>query len=202
MEITDDSGTLDVPLSGTGITGTLSASPNPIQFTAEPYFYGGQQQSITIQDSNDAGVQVTSAVITGPAASLFSIAWGQNCGSQQYGAETAATWASTSIRPTVREPSTPGFEVTSDSLASPLIVPISATALSGPHGVVTPLETDFGDVAIGSAVARTLTIFNEGDFPMQVQGMLMITGTPAVCRSPPTAARDRSSVWDPVASSR
>ncbi|HLN12503.1 MAG TPA: choice-of-anchor D domain-containing protein [bacterium] len=49
LEISDDSGTLDVPLSGTGITGTLSASPNPIQFTAEPYFYGGQQQSITIQ---------------------------------------------------------------------------------------------------------------------------------------------------------
>jgi len=179
LEITDDSGTLDVPLSGTGITGTLSASPNPIQFTAEPYFYGGQQQSITIQDSNDAGVQVTSAVITGPAASLFSIAWGQNCGSQQYGAGNSCNMG-INFNP----PNGPGtfhaqLEITSDSLASPLIVSISATVLSGPHGVVTPLETDFGDVAIGSAVARTLTIFNEGDFPMQVQGMLMITGTPA-----------------------
>ena len=81
LEITDDSGTLDVPLSGTGITGTLSATPNPVAFTPAPWFYGGQQQSITIQDSNDAGVQVNSAVITGPDASRFSIGWGQNCGS-------------------------------------------------------------------------------------------------------------------------
>ena len=83
LEITDDSGTLDVPVSGTGITGTLSAAPNPLAFTPQPWFYGGQQQSITIQDSNDAGVQASSAVITGRDASRFSIGWGQNCGTQR-----------------------------------------------------------------------------------------------------------------------
>ena len=79
LEITDDSGTLDIPLSGTGITGTLTASPSPLDFTPQPWFYGSQQQSIGLQNSNDAGIVVESAQITGPDAARFSIAWGQNC---------------------------------------------------------------------------------------------------------------------------
>ncbi len=179
LEITDDSGTLDVPLSGTGITGTLSATPNPVAFTPAPWFYGGQQQSITIQDSNDAGVQVNSAVITGPDASRFSIGWGQNCGWQQYGPGSTC-----GMGVNFNPPNGPGtfsaqLEITSDSLSSPLIIPLTATALGGPHVVVTPSETDFGDVAIGSAVARIVTVSNDGDYPMQVQGTLRLTSTPA-----------------------
>jgi len=179
LEINDDSGTLDVPLSGTGITGTLSATPNPVAFNPEPWFFGGQQLSITIQDSNDAGVQVSSAVITGPDASLFSIGWGQNCGTQQYGPGSIC-----GMGINFNPPNGPGtfaaqLEITSDSLGSPLIVPLTATALSGPHVVVTPSETDFGDVAIGSSVARIVTVSNDGDYPMQVQGTLRLTSTPS-----------------------
>jgi hypothetical protein len=179
LEIADSSGTLDVPLAGTGITGTLSASPNPVTFSAQPWFYGGQQQSITIQDSNAAGVQATTAVITGPDASRFSIGWGQNCGTQEY---VPGTMCGMGIN--FNPPNGPGtfsaqLEITSDSLSSPLIIPLSATALSGPHVVVTPPETNFGDVAIGSSVARTVTVSNDGDYPMQVQGTLLITGAPS-----------------------
>lgn len=85
LELTDDTGTLDVPLSGTGIAGTLTANPNPLDFPPQPYFNGGQQQGINIQNSNDAGTQVTSYTITGPDASRFYIAYGQNCTNQQYG---------------------------------------------------------------------------------------------------------------------
>ena len=179
LEITDDSGTLDIPLSGTGITGTLSASPSSVVFTPQPWFNGGQQQSINIQDSNDAGVQVTSAVITGPDASVFSIAWGQNCGTQQFG-PGGICGMGINFNP----PNGPGtfsaqLEIISDSLSSPLIIPLSATALNGPHAVLTPSETNFGDVAIGSSVAQTVTVSNDGDYPMQVQGTLLVTGTPS-----------------------
>lgn len=179
LEITDDSGTLDVPLSGTGITGTLSASPSPVAFTPQPWFNGGQQQSVTIQNSNDAGVQTTSAAITGPDASVFSVGWGQNCGTQQY---APGTMCGMGIN--FNPPNGPGvfhaqLEISSDSLSSPLIIPLTATALRGPNTVITPSQTDFGDVAIGSSVARTVTVSNDGDYPMQVQGTLLITGTPS-----------------------
>jgi len=179
LEISDDSGTLDVPLSGTGITGTLSAIPNPVAFTPQPWFNGGQQQNISIQDSNDAGVVATSAVITGPDASVFSVGWGQNCGTQQY---VPGTTCGMGIN--FNPPNGPGvfhaqLEIRSDSLSSPLIIPLAATALNGPIAVVTPSQTEFGDVAIGSAVARTVTVANHGDYPMQVQGTLLISGTPS-----------------------
>jgi hypothetical protein len=179
LEITDDSGTLDVPLSGTGITGTLSAIPNAVAFTPQPWFNGGQQQNISIQDSNDAGVVTTSAVITGPDAAVFSVGWGQNCGTQPYAPGTTC-----GMGINFNPPNGPGvfhaqLEIRSDSLSSPLIIPLTATALNGPVAVVTPSQTDFGDVAIGTAVARTVTVANHGDYPMQVQGTLLITGTPS-----------------------
>jgi hypothetical protein len=179
LEITDDSGTLDVPLSGTGITGTLTASPNPLDFTPQPWFNGGQQQSITIQNSNDAGTQATSTIITGPDASRFYIAWGQNCSSQQY----RPGWIC-GMGIGFNPPNGPGtfhaqLEVSSDSLSSPLIVPLNATALSGPHAVMSPAQTDFGDVAIGHSAAQIVTVANDGDYPMQIQQAFMVTDTPS-----------------------
>ena len=38
LTLTDDSGTVDVPLQGTGATGTLSATP--VSFPTQPWFYG------------------------------------------------------------------------------------------------------------------------------------------------------------------
>jgi hypothetical protein len=180
LELIDDSGTLDVQLSGTGITGTLTANPNPLVFQAQPWFNGGQQQGINIQNSNDAGTQATSAIITGPDASRFYVAYGGNCSSQQYG-----PGSSCGMGIGFNPPQGPGtfhaqLEVSSDSLSSPLIVPLDAVALSGPHAVIDPLQTDFGNVAIGKSTAQAATISNDGDFPLQVQEAFMITGVPSV----------------------
>ena len=69
--------------------------------------------------------------------------------------------------------------VVSDSDSSPLVVPIEATALNGPTEDVSPRQTDFGDVEIGKSVARTITIANHGDYPLQIQQAFMVTGTPS-----------------------
>ncbi len=179
LEITDDSGTLDVPLSGTGITGTLTANPSPLNFTPQPWFYGGQQQSMSLQDSGDAGIVTQSAQITGPDAARFYLAWGQNCVSQQYGPGGNCTFG-VGFNP----PNGPGtfhaqLELTTDSASSPLVIPLNATALSGPNAVISPPQTDFGNVEVGHSASKTVTVANTGDFPMQVQGLLMITGTPS-----------------------
>src|SRR5947199_9412762 len=69
------------------------------------------------------------------------------------------------------------LEVVSDSASTPLVVPLSATALNGPHAVITPVQTDFGNVPICSSVARSVTIANNGDAPMQVQQAFMVAGS-------------------------
>jgi hypothetical protein len=33
-----DDGVLDVPITGTGMTGTLTANPSPVIFSTQPYF--------------------------------------------------------------------------------------------------------------------------------------------------------------------
>lgn len=180
LELTDDSGTLDVPLTGTGITGTLTASPNPLNFTPQPYYNGGQQQGINIENSNDAGTQATSGTITGPDASRFYIAYGENCTNQQYGPGNGCGMG-VGFNP----PNGPGtfhaqLEISSDSLSSPLIIPLNATALNGPHAVIGPLQTDFGYLAIGKSASQTVTVSNDGDAPMQIQQAFMVTGTPSV----------------------
>jgi hypothetical protein len=180
LELTDDSGTLDVPLTGSGITGTLTANPNPLTFTPQPYYDGGQQQGINIQNSNDAGTQATSGTITGPDASRFYIAYGQNCTNQQYGPGNGC-----GIGVGFNPPNGPGtfhaqLEISSDSLSSPLIIPLNATALNGPHPVIGPLQTDFSNIAIGNSASQTITVSNDGDAPMQIQQAFMVTGTPSV----------------------
>ena len=140
LSIVDDSGTVDVPLSGSGITGTLTADPNPFAFNPQPWFFGGQQQNLNLNVSSDAGVQVTSANITGPDASLFYIAWGQNCVSQTYGAGTSCGMG-IGYNPPAAGTFHAQLEITSDSASSPLVVPISVTSLAGPHSTISPGAT-------------------------------------------------------------
>ncbi|MGB0091553.1 MAG: choice-of-anchor D domain-containing protein [Solirubrobacteraceae bacterium] len=61
-----------------------------------------------------------------------------------------------------------------------MIIPLNATALNGPHAVVGPLQTDFGNLAIGKSASQTVTVANDGDAPMQIQQAFMVTGTPSV----------------------
>jgi hypothetical protein len=200
LELVDDSGTLDVPLSGSGITGTLTASPNPLNFTPQPWFYGSQQQSINLQNSNDAGTQTSAATITGPDASRFSIAWGQNCGNQQFGPGGTCGMGINFNPPNNAGTFHAELELDSDSLSGPLLIPLNVTVLNGPHTLIGPEQTEFGAVAIGKTVSQTITAVNDGDAPMQVQQAFMVTGTPSVM----AIATDRCTgqVVDPGSSCR
>lgn len=178
LELDDDTGTLDVPLSGNGITGTLNADPDPLEFQSEPYYDGGEQQGITITDSDDAGTLATAGTITGPDASMFYIANGQNCADQLYQPGNQC-----GVNVGFNPPSYAGsfnadLEIDSDSLSGPLIIPLSATTLNGPQPVLTPAQISFGDVAVGAGESKTVTLANEGDAPMQIQEAFVVSGTP------------------------
>ena len=71
IELVDDNGTVIVPLSGTGATGTLSGS-SP-SFEPQPYFFGGQQREARISNLSAFAAAATDVTITGPDAAFFSI---------------------------------------------------------------------------------------------------------------------------------
>ncbi|MGZ4173323.1 MAG: choice-of-anchor D domain-containing protein [Solirubrobacteraceae bacterium] len=202
LELVDDSGTVDVPLSGNGITGTLTAGPNPLNFTPQPWFYGSQQQNINIQNSNDAGTQTTSATITGPDASRFYIAWGQNCTNQQYGPGSSCGMGIGFNPPNGAGTFRAQLELDSDSLSGPLLVPLNVTVLNGPHTLIGPVQTEFGAVAVGRTVSQTVTGRTTATRRCRSSRRSWSPARHPCWRSRPTAARDRSSLRARPASSR
>jgi hypothetical protein len=174
LEVVDDNGTVTVPLSGTGATGTLSGS-SP-SFDPQPYFFGGQERDANISNLSAFAVAGTNATITGADAAFFSIGFngcqfvlnpGSNCS------------VGVNFSPTGPGTKNAQLELTNDGTINPLVIPLSATALAGPNAVISPAQTSFGDVAIGSASApRTFAIENAGDFPLQVQQIFVLSGTP------------------------
>jgi hypothetical protein len=179
LVVVDDSGTTDVPLSGTGITGRLTASPSPVTFNAQPYYQGGQSQGVQLYVGSEAGAQTSSATITGPGASAFYVAWGSNCFNQFFYPNNSCGFGIGFQAPA------PGtyradLEVTSDGNPNPLIVPLIAVALNGPHLTLTPPQAAFGDVPVGQAAAIKVTALNDGDYPTQIGESLAVTGLPDV----------------------
>ena len=178
LTLVDDTGTVDVPLTGTAITGTLTANPNPLTFNPQPWFYGGQQQGINLDVSSDAGVQVTSAVITGPDAARFSIVYGHNCVSRPTTRGRAAAWAS-ALPPGAGHLPSPARGDQRQRVQS-------APGAARRHGADRPARGHltrsggFRKVGIGQERTMAVVVTNDGDAPMQVQQLLFITGRPDV----------------------
>lgn len=179
LRVTDTSGDTDVALSGTGITGALESNPSSITFETRPYFFGQQQQGLNLFAPGPAGVRTTAGTITGPDADRFSIAYGQNCFTQ-----TFLSGNSCGLGVSFESPGpgtfTAQLEISSDATNAPLIVPLSAVALAGPRLVVEPGRIDFGNVGVGQEATQTVRLGNAGDFPLQIQQALFVTGRPDV----------------------
>jgi hypothetical protein len=182
LELLDDQGIVVVALSGAGITGTLSANPNPLSFAPIPYTPPGsfegeynETEQVTVSDSQDAATQIDSVSITGPDASSFSIQWG-NCEHNLLGPNS---WCSMGVRfaPDSPGPKQASLVLDSDS-ATPLVVPLQAEALHGPKMSVDSEQVLLGEVPIGSSTQHTITVSNSGDYPLVIQQAFRISGTP------------------------
>ncbi|MFZ1154775.1 MAG: choice-of-anchor D domain-containing protein, partial [Solirubrobacteraceae bacterium] len=174
-------GTLEVPLSGSGSTGTLSANPSSLNFSAIPYTRSEHEEN---QNENEqvnieaqtAGVQVESVSITGPDASSFSVQYG-NCNSNQL---PENNWCNAGIR---FQPLSPGEKhaqlvIKSDAQSGTLVVPLEGEGLNGPKVELSSNGALLGDVLIGSAVEHTFTVANGGDYPLFIQQSFAVSGTP------------------------
>lgn len=172
LVVLDSTGAVEVALSGTGTTGTLSATPLDF-FT----IIDGESRSEQVTVGNlNAGTHITGVEITGPDASSFSIDW-NNC------AESTLP-ANTNCGVSVRfSPNSPGAKsaqlvIASDASNTPLVVPLSGTGAEGPRLSVDPQQALLGDVAVGSSLEQTFTVSNSGDYPLAVQGGFVVSGTP------------------------
>jgi hypothetical protein len=181
LELLTSEGPIEVPLSGSAITGTLSASPptfSPIPFTAPGSHNEGENsetEQINIQNSANASTQVLSSSITGPDASSFSIQW--NCNGVLLGTSNSCGMG-VRFQPTSPGPKSASLEIVSDSASSPLVVALSGEGLHGPHMSVNTTQALLGAVALGSSAEQTFDVSNTGDYPLFIQRTFLVTGTP------------------------
>jgi hypothetical protein len=181
LEVLTAEGPVEVPLSGSAITGTLSASPpsfSPLPFTAPGSHSEGEYSEtdqLTIQGSADAATQVLSTSIAGPDASSFSIQW--DCNGAVIGANGSCT-IGVRFQPTSPGPKEASLQIVSDSATSPLVVPLSGVGLHGPHMMLSTTQALLGPVALGSSAEQTFGVSNSGDYPLFIQRTFLVTGTP------------------------
>lgn len=168
---------LKITASGEGVTGTLSGSTP--SFNTQPYYYGNQQQQVSVNNFSSHAVLAESAAISGTNAAAFEINF-SNCGSTVL---QPGNNCNISVQFNASVPGTfkASLKVQNDGTVSPVVIPLEVVVLEGPKAVITPANVEFGIVKVGTtAPSEKVTIANAGDFPLQIQQLLVISGTPSL----------------------
>jgi hypothetical protein len=176
-------GVVEAPVSASAVTGTPVASPSQLTFSPIPFnppgsFEGesNESQSLSVQNSSDAGTQIESVSISGPDAKDFSVEWG-NCENDLMGPSNSCGLG-IRFRPSATGVRTATLTLDDDSAAGPIVVPLSGEGLRGPKLTLDTTQALLGNVPLGSSTQHTFTVTNGGDYPLYIQRAFLVTGTP------------------------
>jgi hypothetical protein len=183
LELLTSEGEIEIPLSGSGLTGTLTASPSPLTFGAIPFTAPGshtegennETEQLQLRNSANASTEAQSASITGPDASSFSIQW--NCDGVVFGTNSTCSMG-IRFQPTSPGPKSATLTIGSDSASTPLVVPLSGVGLHGPQMTLSTTQALLGDVALGESAQQTFTVTDSGDYLLFIQRAFLVSGTP------------------------
>jgi hypothetical protein len=148
-------------LNGMGVAANLSPSATTMDFETVLVDDGGESKSINVLNMGSAPTQVNQIDITGPDASAFrlegncmgpNLAPGQSC--------------AVSVRFDPHDPRV--HNATLHIRAGGSDFPVALTGLGGVAEIVlAPDPLDFGNVAVGSSVTKTITGRSVGNAPFQ-----------------------------------
>jgi|GEM_PF-6267567 len=175
-------GPIEVALSATAATGTLSANPSPLSFSGIPFTAPGshnegentETEGLNIENSANASTRVEAASIVGPDASSFSIQW--NCEGVTLGTNNSCGMG-IRFQPTSPGPKTASLVIDNDS-GTPLVVPLQGVGLNGPQLSIDSVQALLGSVPLGSSARHTFNLSNSGDYPLFIERDFLVTGTP------------------------
>jgi len=179
LAITDDAPeTVDVPLTGTALTGTLSASSS-LDLGQQVINQGGSNsEPVNVTDNQVASALVSNQQIIGPDAASFSINGG-GCEGFDIGTGNSCQ-IYIQFNPTSAGTKHAELEIDNDGTQTPLLVSLTGQGLNGPALTVTPAQAKYGNVTLGSSGSQTFTLGNAGDAPLQIQAVVLIAGSPEV----------------------
>jgi hypothetical protein len=184
LALATSEGPLEVPLSGDGATGTLTATPDPLSFAAIPFTAPGthnegensENEQVEIQNSANASTRIATPSIVGPDASSFSIQY--DCGEGDVLGTNNSCGIGVRFQPTSPGPKSASLVIDSDAQNGPLVVPLEGEGRNGPKLSFSATQSLLGDVALGASAQQALGVTNTGDYPLLIQRTFLVSGTP------------------------
>jgi hypothetical protein len=181
LTVNTEEGELEVPLSGSGLTGTLTSNQSPLRFSPLPYAQpehegeANETEQLNVTD-NEAWTQNGAVSIVGPDAGSFSIAYG-NC-------EGDLMAAGNTCDEGVRfEPRSRGLKqatllIESDASGGTFEVPLEGMALEGARLSLSSRQALLGEVPVGGSAQNVFTLTDTGDYPLYIERAFLVSGTP------------------------
>ena len=163
-----------VTLLGTGVAGLLAVSPASLAFGTVPVGSSSAAQPVTVTNAGDADLTVQSASIPGEGAGDYQVT----------GLDAPAVLApggslelQIAFSPQAAGARNASLVVTSDSPVAPASRQVALTGSGSGAGDVTlsPTALTFGaiDVHTGGSAARTVTVGNTGNIPLEITSIAL-----------------------------
>ena len=163
-----------VSLSGTGTAPVASLSPTSLAFGNQSVGTTSTAQAVTLSNTGNAALSITSLALTGTNASDF--AQSNTCGSSV--AASANCTISVTFTPAASGSRTASVSITDNASGSPQTVSLSGTG-TAPVASLSPTSLAFANQSVGTtSTVQTLTLSNTGNGALSITG-LALTGTNA-----------------------
>ena len=154
-----------VSLSGTGAASSASLSPTSLTFASQTVGASSAAQTITLTNSGNAALSVTSIAVSGANASDF--AESNSCGSSV--AAGANCTISVTFKPTAAGTRTAAVTLTDNATGSPQSVSLSGTGRGILPPAFPPPASPSAAKSVGAtSAAQTITLTNSGNAALSI----------------------------------
>jgi hypothetical protein len=159
LTLKSTTGTLTVALTGYGTAPGLLLSAPPISFGVLDTGAGGKTLTFTVSNSWSRPETITSATLPSPPFTVKGSLVGTTLAPKQ------SVTASVTYNPLTAGTNDAFATITSDH--GSVSVPLTGAAVTGSAVLIfTPATLDFGPVAVGQSVTRTVSLQNTGNIPL------------------------------------
>jgi trimeric autotransporter adhesin len=171
---------LEIALTGTGVVelapGVLNPDPVALEF-GEVITGTGSPQTVTLANSGDVAVDISTIEITGTDAAMFAVTGTAPTTVAAGGSATVEV----TFTPTAAGARTATLQLTHNGTNTPLEIALTGTGVVElAPGVLNPdpVALEFGEVITGTGSPQTVTLANSGDVAVDIS-TIEITGTDA-----------------------
>ncbi|MFZ3329303.1 MAG: choice-of-anchor D domain-containing protein, partial [Candidatus Acidiferrales bacterium] len=154
--------TVTVPLTGTGVQGSLAANPSSINFGSLLVGASGSV-SVTLTNSGTASITISQGTASGTGFSMSGLSVPTTLGAGQ------TTTFAAKFSPTTAGSATGGISIVSTAPGSPLTIALTGSGTAGqPQLTISPASVSYGNVSVGSSAPQTITLTNAGNATLTV----------------------------------